>query len=117
MQVPFMIVKDKARLGALVHQKKAACVCLAGVDRADEGQLKLLRNLAMVSFNNNAELIRKWGGGKWVSRRKTSWTSAPSYCCGRSQEGCLFESGLKTCVRTQVRRFYFVSPLVRETCR
>ena len=64
MQVPFMIVKDKARLGALVHQKKAACVCLTGVDKADEAQLNLLKNLALESYNNNAELVRKWGGGK-----------------------------------------------------
>jgi large subunit ribosomal protein L7Ae len=64
MQVPFMIVKDKARLGALVHQKKAACVCLTGVDKADESQLNLLRNLATETFNNNGDLVRKWGGGK-----------------------------------------------------
>jgi large subunit ribosomal protein L7Ae len=64
MQVPFMIVKDKARLGALVHQKKAACVCVTSVEKADEAQLNLLRNLALESFNNNAELVRKWGGGK-----------------------------------------------------
>lgn len=64
MNVPFMIVKDKARLGALVHQKKAACLCLTGVDKADESQLNLLKNLANESFNNNAELVRKWGGGK-----------------------------------------------------
>jgi large subunit ribosomal protein L7Ae len=63
MQVPFMIVKDKARLGALVHHKNAACVALAGVDRADESQLRLLSDLALEKFNNNADLVRKWGGG------------------------------------------------------
>lgn len=63
MQVPFMIVKDKARLGALVHMKTAAAVCLTGVDKADESQLQLLQNLALEKFNQNAELMRKWGGG------------------------------------------------------
>ena len=63
MQVPFMIVKDKARLGALVHQKTAAAVCLTDVDKADASQLKLLRDLALEKYNNNPELVRKWGGG------------------------------------------------------
>jgi large subunit ribosomal protein L7Ae len=63
MQVPFMIVKDKARLGALVHQKTAACVCLTGVSKEDSGQLNLLKDLAMEKYNNNPELVRKWGGG------------------------------------------------------
>jgi large subunit ribosomal protein L7Ae len=63
MQVPFMIVKDKARLGALVHQKNAACICLTGVDKGDSSQLNLLKDLAMEKYNSNPELIRKWGGG------------------------------------------------------
>lgn len=63
MQVPFMIVKDKARLGALVHMKTAAAVCLTGVNKADENQLALLQNLAKEKFNDNGELMRKWGGG------------------------------------------------------
>jgi large subunit ribosomal protein L7Ae len=63
MQVPFMIVKDKARLGALVHMKNAAAICLTGVNTEDEGQLKILTNLAMEKYNDNADLSRKWGGG------------------------------------------------------
>jgi len=61
MQVPYMIVKDKARLGALVHMKTSAAVCLTGVDKADEGQLGILQNLALEQFNNN--VLKKWGGG------------------------------------------------------
>ena len=63
MQVPFMIVKDKARLGALVHQKTAAVVALTAVDKADQAQLDLLKKLAMEKYNSNPELVRKWGGG------------------------------------------------------
>jgi len=63
MEVPFMIVKDKARLGALVHQKTAAVVAITNVNKEDEAQLKLLQNLADEKFNKNAELMRKWGGG------------------------------------------------------
>lgn len=63
MEVPFLIVKDKARLGALVHQKTAAVVALTGVNKEDEAQLKIFQNLALEKFNKNADLVRKWGGG------------------------------------------------------
>jgi len=64
MTVPYMIVKDKGRLGALVHQKNAAVVALTGVNKEDESQLQLLQNLAVEKYNDNAETVRKWGGGK-----------------------------------------------------
>lgn len=63
MEIPFLIVKDKARLGALVHQKTAAAVCLTGVSKEDSSQLELLKGLANEKFNNNMDLLRKWGGG------------------------------------------------------
>ena len=63
MQVPFMIVKDKARLGALCHMKTCAAVCITGVNKADEGQLKILSELAMETYNENANLLKTWGGG------------------------------------------------------
>lgn len=63
MQVPFMIVKDKARLGALVHQKTSSCICLTGVGKEDESQIRLLQDLGNEKYNNNPDLIRKWGGG------------------------------------------------------
>ena len=63
MEVPFMIVKDKARLGALVHQKVAACVALTGVGKEDASTLNILKDLGLEKYNNNADLVRKWGGG------------------------------------------------------
>ena len=63
MKIPYMIVKDKARLGALVHMKTAAAVCLTEVNKEDASQLQLLQNLANEKFNNNPEALRKWGGG------------------------------------------------------
>lgn len=63
MEVPYMIVKDKARLGALVHMKTAAAVCLTTVGKEDESQLRLLSDLAMEKFNTNPDMVRKWGGG------------------------------------------------------
>merc|ERR1712100_521740 len=55
MEVPFMVVKDKARLGALVHQKTAAVVALTSVGKEDAAQLKLLQDLAKEKYNNNPE--------------------------------------------------------------
>lgn len=63
MEVPFLIVKDKARLGTLVHQKTSAVVALTGVDKEDEAQLQIFRDLGLEKFNKNADLVRKWGGG------------------------------------------------------
>jgi len=63
MDVPFCIVKDKARLGALVHKKNAAVVALTTVDPADVNQLDIMKNLSKEKFNNNVDLVRKWGGG------------------------------------------------------
>jgi large subunit ribosomal protein L7Ae len=56
-------VKDKARLGTLVHQKTSAVVALTKVNKEDEGQLKIFQDLAKEKFNNNKDLVRKWGGG------------------------------------------------------
>lgn len=63
MKVPFMIVKDKARLGALCALKTAAAVALTTVNAADQAQLDLLISLANEKYNDNPELVRKWGGG------------------------------------------------------
>jgi len=63
MGIPFMIVKDKARLGSLVHKKTAAAVCITGVSKEDASQLNLLKSLGMEKFNDNMDLVRKWGGG------------------------------------------------------
>merc|ERR1711937_967137 len=63
MEIPFMIVKDKARLGTLVHQKTSAVVALTGVNKEYESQLKIFQDLGMEKFNKNADLMCKWGGG------------------------------------------------------
>jgi len=63
MGVPFMIIKDKARLGTLVHKKTAAVVCLTQVNKEDQTTLDNLKTAALEKFNNNTDLSRKWGGG------------------------------------------------------
>ena len=64
MEVPYMIVNNKGRLGAMVHKKTAACLALTRVNKDDEKTLKALQDSAMELFNNNQQLIRSWGGQK-----------------------------------------------------
>merc|ERR1712194_825500 len=63
MEVPYMFVKDKARLGALVHMKTTSVIAITGVNKGDNNQLEICKNLALEKFNDNAQLNRKWGGG------------------------------------------------------
>ena len=58
MEVPYAIVSGKARLGALVHQKTATCVCLTGVNPEDEAALASLKDSFTVKYAEN----KKWGG-------------------------------------------------------
>merc|ERR1712196_231808 len=60
MDVPFAIVKGKARLGTLTNQKTCAVVALTKVNKEDEGALKKLQD----NFKTSNEVVeRKWGGG------------------------------------------------------
>ena len=58
MGVAYAIVSGKARLGALVHQKMATCVCLTGVNPEDEAALNSLKDSFTVKYAEN----KKWGG-------------------------------------------------------
>ncbi|CAE7353584.1 RPL7A-1 [Symbiodinium sp. KB8] len=63
MDIPYLMVKSKARLGALVHQKKATAVCLTEVNGADSAAFDTIATMARERFNDNVEIRRKWGGG------------------------------------------------------
>lgn len=60
--VPFCIVKSKARLGTLVGKKQAACVALCGVNPEDQLAFDQLRIKCSKRFNDNLTFMkRKWG--------------------------------------------------------
>ena len=59
MDVPYVIVNNKGRLGSLVNLKKAAVVAITDVDGADQGALLKLRETATVRFNNNMDLRKR----------------------------------------------------------
>lgn len=61
MNVPFVIVKGKSRLGTLTHQKNCAVCAITSVDKADENTLATLQKNATEKFNDN--VVKRWGGG------------------------------------------------------
>jgi len=60
MEVPFVIVKSKARLGQLVHKKTATAVAVTEVKPEDAAKLDQLVASAKLQFT---EPHKKWGGG------------------------------------------------------
>lgn len=61
--IPYCIVKGKARLGQLVHQKNAAVVALTHVNKEDKAKFDSLSEAFKAKFNDDAVSRRKWGGG------------------------------------------------------
>lgn len=65
MNVPYVIVKGKATLGRLVHQKVASCVALTDVRKEDSKTLEQFITNFRPQFNDAKESdLRKWGTHK-----------------------------------------------------
>jgi len=69
MEVPYVIVKSKSRLGQVIHQKTATALAVTDVNKEDANMLKELSQVALDSFNKNTEVRRTWGGGKLGPKR------------------------------------------------
>merc|ERR1712153_3153 len=63
MGIPYCIVKGKGRLGPLVHKKNAAVVALTSVNSEDGHVLKGFADSFTTQFNENTDVLKKWGGG------------------------------------------------------
>jgi len=64
MNVPYAIVKGKARLGVAVHQKTATCLALTAIKNEDKFEFSKLVESIKASFNDRYDETRKqWGGG------------------------------------------------------
>ena len=61
MDVPYMIIKSKSRLGALVHQKNASCVAITEVAGGDSAALAKIVEAARALYNDNANAGVEWG--------------------------------------------------------
>mmetsp|Transcript_27886 Transcript_27886/g.37245 ORF Transcript_27886/g.37245 Transcript_27886/m.37245 type:complete len:257 (-) Transcript_27886:191-961(-) len=89
MNVPFCIVKGKARLGTLVHKKNCAVVALTANNTEDNIKCAQLKTNFMEQFNNT--VVRRWGGGhmglktvaKLEKRRKAVEAEAAKIAAGR----------------------------------
>jgi len=69
MDIPYCIVKDRSRLGALVHQKTTTAVALTSVKKEDEATLRTLQDNFRAAFNDAKP---KWSKeGKPVMGLKT----------------------------------------------
>jgi len=62
MDVPYLIIKGKARLGKLVHKKTCTAVALTEVRKEDQAKLDQIISNARAMFNDNVAVRRNWGG-------------------------------------------------------
>jgi len=63
MDVPYCIVKGKARLGQLVYKKTATAIAITEVNKEDAHKLEQLVTNYRTMYNDDAAGRRKWGGG------------------------------------------------------
>lgn len=62
--IPYCIVKGKARLGQLVHKKTCSVIAVDAVRKEDQAELEAQCKNYRAMFNDNADLRRRWGGGQ-----------------------------------------------------
>jgi len=63
MDVPYCIVKGRARLGQLVHKRIATALAVTDMTKEDVPKLEQLVSNFRVMYNDDAAGRRKWGGG------------------------------------------------------
>jgi len=63
MNIPYCIVKGKARLGHLVYKRTTSVIAVTEMRREDQPKLEQIVNNVRVQFNENTTERRKWGGG------------------------------------------------------
>jgi len=63
MDVPYCIVKGKARLGQMVYKKTCTALALTEVNKEDVHKLDQLVQNYRVMYNDATSDRRKWGGG------------------------------------------------------
>jgi large subunit ribosomal protein L7Ae len=72
--VPYVFIKGKARLGALVGKKTSSVVAITDLRKEDQAEFDRLSEYALTNYNNNKELATRHGaillGGKAQARLK-----------------------------------------------
>lgn len=72
MQVPYCIVKGKARLGRVVRRKTASCLAFQDVNAGDKPGLAKLVESVKNNFNDRFDEIRRHWGGNVLSTKSQS---------------------------------------------
>jgi len=72
--VPYVIVKGKARLGHLVHMKTCSTLAMTDVRKEHDNAFNNIVTLARTQFNDNVRAYTEFGGlsmgGKFMARKK-----------------------------------------------
>merc|ERR1712110_237302 len=63
-KVPFVIVKNKSRLGKVVHQSTASCVAITAVKKEDNTDLENVCKIARNEYLDNESLRTNYGNPK-----------------------------------------------------
>jgi large subunit ribosomal protein L7Ae len=69
-KIPYCVIKGKARLGALVHQKTAAVVALTNVRKEDRAEFDAVLEVCRSQYNDNAPLLKQWSEQKFGSKHR-----------------------------------------------
>eukprot|EP01129_Flabellula_baltica_P005955 TRINITY_DN218_c0_g1_i2.p3 TRINITY_DN218_c0_g1~~TRINITY_DN218_c0_g1_i2.p3 ORF type:complete len:102 (-),score=27.56 TRINITY_DN218_c0_g1_i2:81-386(-) len=72
MNIPYLIVKGKARLGKIVHKKTAAVLALTDVLPKDQDTFESLRNRGIEQYLERYEEIMTTTGGKVMGYKHLS---------------------------------------------
>jgi large subunit ribosomal protein L7Ae len=72
MEVPYVIVKGRARLGTVVHQKTAAVAAIVDVRSEDRAQLTKVTESAVANFNDKYDVRRRTWGGQVMGIKSTT---------------------------------------------
>jgi len=63
MNIPYVIVKGKARLGHVVHKKTASVLAVTEIRKEDSAKFDQFVSNARIQFNDNVTDRKRWGGG------------------------------------------------------
>merc|ERR1719504_528631 len=64
MDIPYCIVKGKARLGQVVHKKTATALAFTSIKNEDRHEFSQLVTAIRANYNDKSDEIRRtWGGG------------------------------------------------------
>jgi len=64
LDIPYVIVKSKARLGVVARRKTTAAIAIVDTHKEDKAELANIVGVARELFNDNPEHRKQWGGGK-----------------------------------------------------